>query len=104
LAKIEKTLWSPDTCECSIIFSWDSDLPVEERVHKGHSIEKACEAHKDIQHAYKHHDIVLEENQRKNRTHGEVGIDKTITWEFDSDRTLHVYHEGKKIKEVVKPR
>jgi hypothetical protein len=99
---MQLTRWNPDTCGCEIIFTWDSDLPVEERVHKGHSIERACDAHKHIKHTHDHHDIVLEENQRKNRTHGEIGVDKNITWEFDSDRTLHVYHEGKKIKVVKK--
>jgi hypothetical protein len=111
VTKIERTLWSPDTCMCQIYEFWDSDLPVEEikvwskevtpEEHGNGTVR--CDAHKHHTDPHKHYLAVLEENQRKNAAHSKIGSDKEITWEFDSDRTLRVYHQGKKILEVAKP-
>lgn len=121
LANCNYTTWSPDTCGCTITYEWDkstTETPetrehrplhpdVELRAHDGQLVQhhKKCEHHKHITDAKEHFDIVLEENQRKNKEHGKIGIDKQITWEFTGtapNRTLHVFHEGKKVSEVEK--
>lgn len=112
------TSWSPDTCGCIITYEWDKSTrdtpeirehrPVHEDVliigQDGQPINhnKKCEHHKHLPDTKAHFDTILEENQRKNKAHAEIGIDKQITWEFDSKRKLHIYHEGKKVLEVAK--
>ncbi len=55
----------------------------------------------NISHPTDHHDVVLEENQRKNIHHDKIGVDKKITWKFTGDspnRTLHIFHAESKEK------
>lgn len=41
------TTWKPDTCSCVLHYSWDSDVPTEQRIH---TIvwAKCCDDHKNI--------------------------------------------------------
>jgi hypothetical protein len=117
MTKIQRTGWGPDTCGCYTFEYWDSDLPVEDRTYWSQEVEPfllhgephvgttRCEAHKDHKDAHEHFLILKEENDRKNITHGEVGVEKNIIWEWSGkspNRTLHVFHKDKKIKEVKK--
>lgn len=95
---INVTQWQPDTCDCKILFEWDTEVPQEERVHTAiatHVLEdgsineaRVCSIHVPIlqeqgldvlqgsrerntiseDHAEAHHAIVLDENQGKNYT------------------------------------
>jgi hypothetical protein len=68
---IKVTRWSPDTCDCVVEYSWDSEVPQDERVHIPHTVLKQCEAHKNKPLAVLH-DELKEENQRKNIALGEI--------------------------------
>lgn len=63
------TKWRPDTCGCEIDYAWDSEAPVENRVHTlVASI--PCLIHENL--GYKPNDLVhyaaiVDENTRKNR-------------------------------------
>jgi hypothetical protein len=74
---ISYTLWQPDTCRCSLIYSWDSDLPEEQREYivvektpDEQHYTKFCEHHSDEQVGeslsdYRSHT----ENVQKNKVH-----------------------------------
>ncbi len=118
--------WSPDTCGCSLHTALDKDLPdvppryvtPEEAadIFEAHQLAhpertltlsksqwrdtfpaKLCAAHSVHGHTQARHDIVLEENQRKNKVVNLLG-DKTGTrpsefrFAFDVDRILSVSH------------
>jgi len=103
------TRWSPDTCGCVIEYSWDADLPDESRVHTYSSTIKDCPEHSGLGSAI--YNVILDENQRKNKVHGEllkinaISEDKiqdngstirqlkagiVYNWNFDIDRNLEV--------------
>jgi hypothetical protein len=65
---IHRTLWSPDTCDCSIEYEWNDSVPSERMVHTVYKVHKVCEAHqhKSILDRHDHYKTILEENQRKN--------------------------------------
>src|SRR5678815_2355976 len=113
---IKITTWHPDTCDCTIHYAWDTETTEDERVHtpverdgvastvdvNGRTAiapklpTKRCKVHKHLMHHVKHHDTVLEENQRKNISIGHiVESDQTIahsdvSWHFDEARILHL--------------
>lgn len=64
---IHITRYSPDSCSCSLDFSWDD--AVEPRVHSLSAIVKKCDAHKILtdQQIF---DTVFNENRLKNQTLG----------------------------------
>ena len=33
-----ETQWSPDTCGCVVTYTWDRDIPQEQRVHTPNKI------------------------------------------------------------------
>lgn len=109
MVKINTTTWHPDTCKCVIEYSWDGDLPVEQRVHTYSNTIKDCPEHSGLGNTI--YDVILAENQRKNEFYGElikldsVGEDviqddgSTVRqlqkgvrydWQFDVDRNLEV--------------
>lgn len=61
------TNWQPDTCGCTVNYSWDRDSDEDTRVHTFFSHERRCSDHEHLwdEEVY---DTVLEENQRKNIT------------------------------------
>jgi hypothetical protein len=66
------TLWSPDTCGCSIRYSWDTETSEDERVHTFHSVEQRCDAHSGLANDKIHYQHILGENQTKNKVHGAI--------------------------------
>ncbi len=94
--KKEVTRWSPDTCDCVLVYGWDSDDISKE--HTFLRAEKLCAHHKDLasKDAY---DKVLDENRRKNRAFKvakDVGIEPDdFTFSFDGSRKLKVGFLGK---------
>lgn len=62
---IKKTKWRPDTCECEIVFEWDTENPEEQKAVDS----KVCEAHRGINKDHRlAFDTVLFENRLKNKT------------------------------------
>lgn len=105
------TRWSPDTCKCVLEYEWDTDVPEAQRVHSIKNVVSACPAH--AAHATdkpKHFNVVVEENQRKNRALQKVAetasqfaeiVDGQVTpdlnklsWSFDVDRNVIIDTPG----------
>lgn len=42
------TRWRPDTCECDVTYSWDTDDPEDVRVHTPNSVTRLCPGHASI--------------------------------------------------------
>ena len=65
--------WSPDTCGCTIEYSWDDSVSAELRTHSATRIVKACLAHDGLKNdTANHYDKVRNENVRKNKAHGQL--------------------------------
>lgn len=113
------TTWHPDTCECVMEYSWDTEVSEDERTHSFANAVKVCKAHQgEGAQAY---EKVKEENPRKNNALNEVikalptfaktdaegnktpDLDK-IAWSFDADRNLVIDLKGvkKADKDAVK--
>lgn len=60
------TRWSPDTCECVLEYDWDPAAGEDDRVHTHHASVRTCPAHDGIG-GPEHLNVVLRENQSKNR-------------------------------------
>lgn len=88
---LKETHWAPDTCGCTYVYSWDTDLAVEDRVHTWVRTEISCPEHPSTEAGYL---ASLVENRRKNIAIGRgrtevTGIDlNLITWEFSPDRSV----------------
>ena len=118
---IQTTTWRPDTCDCELHYSWDDSVPAEERVHKPESVvitssgqtlpTVECQHHVGMVDIEDHHNVVQEENTRKNNiakhlveTYPELSeVDSggnmrlranTFLWSFDSERKLVTSVEG----------
>ena len=111
---INTTRWSPDTCSCVVEYSWDSELPAEQRTHTLSTIEK-CPVHSSLTDA-EAFAVLTEENPRKNNTlqaaldNGPAGLydlnqdgarvlKNNITYDFSfsgtpPDRTLTISFSG----------
>ena len=94
---LKTTRWRPDTCECVIDFTWDSDQPEASRTHTFSGFERQCALH--VGHV--DWSSVQEENQRKNvavglaATHrGTPGNSDGVAWGFTADRTLQIAVQG----------
>ena len=61
---LHKTKWSPDTCECQLVYETDDEQPLLDA--KVVEIIQICPFHTGSD-MIKHYDTVLEENQRKNK-------------------------------------
>jgi hypothetical protein len=119
------TTWTPDTCDCVIHYQWDDQVPQDQRIHtpleqtRTHDGQlvprRVCPVHSAVAAPGKHvehHDLVKEENTRKNRVLGNIlettpEITNDVTkeegntvkeflkgmepsWSFDADRTLRI--------------
>jgi hypothetical protein len=100
---IQKTLWSPDTCECQIEYQWDDSVPQDQRVHTISKIVKSCQIHSHHgSDKESHYADVLSENQSKNKAIGLLiktlpnldGKDKEIKWRFDNNRNVILSHDS----------
>lgn len=76
---IKTTRWSPDTCQCILEYTWDTEQPENARIHTPARIVKTCQAHSgDTQSVFTN---VRNENVKKNRAVQKVA---------DADPTLNV--------------
>ncbi len=114
---IKTTLWRPDTCDCVISYSWDSEMPEDDRVHTVTTVHNACVHHKNIEKT-EHFNKVVGENTSKNKVYGvllenfpelteedEQGnkrLKKGIEykWSFDADRKLNVDIVGAQVSKA----
>lgn len=88
--------YSPDTCGCVFIETWDPDVDPSERVHVVKTREVACPVHAGDAPATAY-GRMYEENRRKNvalnilRTlESNMAQAKRIAWSFDASRNLVV--------------
>lgn len=62
--KMQVTRWRPDTCGCILEYEWDSDLPIEKRVHTFHKAAHVCKSHAHVKANI--FEVVLADNRKKN--------------------------------------
>jgi len=65
---INTTRWSPDTCDCSIEYTWDSESSESTRVHTFSNVVNKCQAHNAITDNALFN-LLMDENPRKNIAH-----------------------------------
>lgn len=87
--------FSPDTCGCVLLETWDDEPPAEARVHHFQAFEYICDAHTG--HAGSTlYDRIRAENRRKNLLSLMAQAlradfhDEDYTWAFDDHRRLQV--------------
>lgn len=108
---INVTTWRPDTCGCEALYSWDTEVPAEARVHQLADI-RPCPAHERLHATHEARFAAMQhENQAKNlaftyavaeipemsfvTTNPETGEEETkhrhadFEWAFDENRHLH---------------
>lgn len=90
---IKKTRWKPDTCNCIIIYEWDSDHHENDRYHELHEIEK-CQVHYSLKDEEAFH-AVISENRRKNTAVNEYVLlnnlkHEDVDFSFDEERNLKI--------------
>ena len=106
IANINQTTWRPDTCDCEVVYQWDSDVPSEQRIHTFISV-KNEPSHVKFMSPQEKYDVILEENQRKNNAIGEIIknfplIDSdSISFFYDEQRKLHLLVP--QLKSIEKP-
>ncbi|HTH20866.1 MAG TPA: hypothetical protein VL854_01495 [Nitrososphaeraceae archaeon] len=42
---IQKTVWYPIFCDCTMVYTWDDSVPIDQRQHIPHSDTQVCEIH-----------------------------------------------------------
>lgn len=67
-----ETVWTPDTCDCQVVYEWDDEVPAEDRVHTFKRIIKRDQNHVSMATDKAQFDAILDENQRKNKVHGNL--------------------------------
>lgn len=92
---IKETLWQPDTCDCRITYSWDTDSPEDNRPFTVVNVEP-CEHHnkEELPTIEDKFTAVNLENKTKNITIGEIVKrfpdikHQDVEWSFDENRNL----------------
>jgi hypothetical protein len=64
---IKTTRWSPDTCSCSVEYTWDDTLTEANRTHTLSDVINKCPAHSALTNSSVY-TTVLDENPKKNIT------------------------------------
>ena len=85
--------YSPDTCQCVLLETWDDTVDAEARIHTFHAMEVICAGHagEDGVQLYQR---ILHENRRKNLLLAMAqSLDPTVLWtdyhwSFDPQRCL----------------
>ena len=95
---ITYTRWTPDTCTCTVDYSWDTEVDPRLRTHTYHTTIRTCPDHSGLSGAALY-DALSDQNKRKNITIGFArtaranldvrAMDFTFTGE-DADRVLHI--------------
>lgn len=90
---MNQTTWRPDTCDCKIIYEWDSSVPDDQRVHTLVSMEK-CAHHNQLTDTLAYDKVLNEENKLKNMAIGDLNLTELekeeISWAFDKNRNLEI--------------
>lgn len=92
---IQITRWKPDTCECTIEYSWDDTVPQDQRAHALHRVVSKCKRHASFSDAEVWRRIT-DENPRKNLAIAAIeadypGISEKVGWVYDDDHVLHLF-------------
>ena len=65
---LNTTRWSPDTCECSVEYDWDSETTEANRVHTLKRFVNVCAAHASLPNDTARWNTLFNENPRKSRS------------------------------------
>lgn len=66
---IRSTRWSPDTCGCTLEYTWDDTEPEITRVNAISIINRSCEFHRNLlPNMPVTYTCILDENQKKNKS------------------------------------
>lgn len=90
---IKHTTWTPDTCGCELVYSWDSTTSEQNRVHTPVS-SKPCAIHGHLKDVPTHHTAIIKENQSKNQAIEEACqavprlLPEHFSFSFDANRNL----------------
>lgn len=96
---IHYTTWGPDTCGCSLVYSWDDSVDPSVRVHTFSEVKVRCDQHSSIMDGAILLQTGWDENRRKNITGGlcialgnlpPEGINQWFSWRFTDGRVLEV--------------
>jgi hypothetical protein len=82
---IRTTSWSPDTCNCTLEYTWDDAVPEDQRTHTPANIVRRCSAHTPLADTNSVFNTIMEENPRKNRSFDEILQNAPNTNWFDID-------------------
>ena len=85
--------WSPDSCQCVMLETWEDTVDAAARTHTFQQMEVICPAHTSLagEPAYQ---TVRAENRRKNlvavaaKSVRTQFVDSDYTWSFDAQRRL----------------
>lgn len=109
---INTTRWSPDTCDCVLEYSWDTEVSEDQRVHTPTNVVRKCEEHKTKTNQEVHiqvknenigKNVTLQEIADRLPSHAKVDekgnknpdLDK-IKWSFNAERKLQIELLGAK--------
>lgn len=96
------TQWRPDTCGCKVSYTWETDVPSNERIHTFSAVLNTCPDHPYLD-GKALYDVMVDENTRKNiaisiveklspppSQNGDDGPDplEQVYWDFDPQRVL----------------
>jgi hypothetical protein len=91
---IKTTRYSPDTCGCSLEYTWDDSLPESSRTHTLSNYVTKCPAHQGLATDQDRWNAVFEENPRKNFAVQNI---------LDNSPTTALYDTTPSGNRVVKP-
>lgn len=67
---LRTTRWHPDTCKCIFEYTWDDEIPEDNRNHNITKVISVCDAHKHLDNEKQNHfDSIVNENKLKNKVH-----------------------------------
>lgn len=70
-AKPHENVWTPDTCDCQVIYEFDDELPADQRVHTFKRITKH-DVTLPLLTGEQEYEAILENNIRKSKVHTQL--------------------------------
>jgi len=91
---MQTTRWKPDTCGCTVEYTWDDTVPQETRTHQCKTVTR-CPAHAHLD-TLTSYDEVGKENKSKNQAIGLLVKEhpdlkpQDIKWQIKEDRSIEI--------------
>ena len=91
---IQTTRWKPDTCGCSVDYTWDDTTSEDARVHTFSEVIGVCPDHLGLT-GVSIYNAIKGENTRKNILEGDLLLDSKFGEDVTKDgKTLKQFKEG----------